>query len=126
MRKLFCFSFLVFFTCCSCLLIFTACKKSSHDQTDEEKDRETAFNNHIRSITEYKIVYRFGVAQPEQVSYVKQYDVNGFKVHERAYKPDGSIDFKLYHEYDASGNLIVITALNGDSGILFRETRSYD
>jgi len=116
----------VFQSCCALLVIFSCCSKIKHDRTDEEHERAVARSNKLKSRTEYKIIFRLGIPQKKTVSYEKFYDINGFNIRENAYNPDGSIDFKLLHEYDAAGNLVRIKAWNGDSSVLFTETRSYD
>jgi len=80
----------------------------------------------ITSITEYRTDIHLGIDQPEHVSQVKVFDSNGFKTKETEYNLAGEIDAILSYSYDSAGNLILVSAVSRDGGLLFRETRSFD
>lgn len=106
------------------LFCISSCSIDYKTKTEEQLEHEMAVKHKIKSITEYKIIFQFGLEQKERINRLKSFDKNGFKQKEIAYS-EGNIENSSTFEYDKSGNLLNVNAINPDSSFLFKITRNY-
>ncbi|OFY62512.1 MAG: hypothetical protein A3H98_13175 [Bacteroidetes bacterium RIFCSPLOWO2_02_FULL_36_8] len=100
---------------------------STPNSSEEGKEREMAFKNHIKKITEFKTILNLGgIWLKEQVHREKFFDKNGFKFKEITHYDDGSIENIISLQYDKNGNLIFRKAVNPDSSVSYSDKRVFD
>lgn len=103
------------------LLLISGCGK----KTGEEKERETALANKIKSIAEYKTELHPGASEKEYLSRIVTYNKNGWKTEERTYHPDSSPEGITIHHYDAEGNQVLTIKKNPDSSLVYKTEQTY-
>lgn len=108
------------------LLLLISCGSNNNTTSAEDKERADILKHHIKTIKIYQTDYRNEIAQTEYLVQLKNYNKEGLKTEELNYNNSGKLISAINYNYDRNGNLVLTIAKNDSSGLIFRETRSYN
>lgn len=106
------------------LLLISSCSTDHSTKTEDQLEHEMVVKHRIKSITDYKVNFDFGVEQKEQMVHIRNFDKNGLKQKETTYT-DGILTSSRTFEYDKNGNLLTVNAIEPDSSFMFKVTMNY-